>query len=143
MRFDISQSVYPDGKIRYIARDRDGIVRLRANSEGELQDAIKKFNEDLAEQLAKKVAAKAKPKKDEHNQAGVTQTDREPSTTGQIVTSDTVEPESNANETETTPATSVPAQSEEKKEFLGSDVKKQAEERRRGSSSKSFWDKLK
>ena len=140
MRFDISQSVYPDGKIRYIARDRDGIVRLRANSEEELQDAIKRFNEDLAEQLAKKIAAKAKPKKDEQNQAGATLTDREPS---QIVTSDTVEPESDVNETETTPATSIPAQSEEKKEFLASDVKKQAEDRRKGSGSKSFWDKLK
>lgn len=45
MKFEISRSIYPDGKIRFIARDKDRIIRFREETLEELQKAIKTYKE--------------------------------------------------------------------------------------------------
>lgn len=45
MKFDISRSIYPDGKIRFIARDKDRIVRFREDTLEDIQKAIKTYKE--------------------------------------------------------------------------------------------------
>ena len=63
MRFEISQSIYPDGKIRFIARDNGGVVRIREDTLEKLQEAIVAYNEALAAQALEKAKAKAKAAK--------------------------------------------------------------------------------
>ncbi|MBI5044644.1 MAG: hypothetical protein HZC02_01850 [Candidatus Levybacteria bacterium] len=134
MRFEISRSLNGN-KVTYIARDTNGIVRLRADSVEALQEAIKQYNDALLEQSH---AKKTKTKIDLSD-------NEQPQTTNEsdesIVTSVTTVSESTQPETEETSDTS--AAPEEKKEFLTNDAKKQTDERRRKTSSKSFWDKLK
>ena len=131
MRFEISQSLYPDGKIRFIARDKDGVVRLRNDTEEGLIEAIKKYNENLATQALEKAKAKTKDKgkgarvkgKDEEQEAAE-------ETPEEIETQTSEQPQ--------------PLQEDEDggRKFLQSELKEQIEEKKKKSGKKSFWDKL-
>ncbi len=132
MRFEISRS-QNGNKIVYIARDTNGIVRLRSESVETLQEAIKQYNDALIEAAqAKKPKVKITPETQQDEKA--------PESSDEIITSENVVSDADQPTTQDDePAT----QAEEKKEFLTNEAKKQTDERRRKSSSKSFWDKLK
>lgn len=132
MRFEISQSLNGN-KVVYIARDTNGIVRLRSESAEALQEMIKQYNDALLEAAqAKKPKVKITP---ETQQEETTPESNDEIIISENVVSDADQPTTQEDE----PAT----QTEEKKEFLTNEAKKQTDERRRKSSSKSFWDKLK
>ncbi len=122
MRFEIAQSLNGD-KIMYIARDTNGIVRLREETEEKLQEAIKKYNEQLAEGAV----AKTKEKEDVKTRS------KQPKQPKQ-----SNPPEGGAAFVPPSGTTNEP-----KKKLLRSDLKKKIEEKKSKSGKKSFWDKLK
>lgn len=144
MRFDIAKSLNGDNVV-YLARDTGGIVRLRANSIEEIQEAIKSYNERLATQSQETSKGKQVTKEDNTD---ASPTDIEPSTP------DSAEEETkqeeptlvNSNEAETSidsPNTileaTVPDNEESQKRYLH----ELAEEKKKPASKKSFWEKLK
>lgn len=151
MRFEISKSIYPpEGKVGYIARDKDGVVRLRADSEEELVEAIAAYNESLVKEAETKAKAKAKAKAKNKGKKD------EPTDEETVVEEETPEliiegatqalTPTNTDQKPQAEATPPPAevQTEEPKEFLQNELKEQVEEKKKKTTGKSsFWDKLK
>ena len=148
MRFDIAKSLNGDN-IVYLARDTGGIVRLRANSIEEIQEAIKEYNERLATQSRETSKAKQVAKEDNTD---VSPTDIEPSTTDsseeetkqeepvkELAPLDTEETEVSIDSPNTILEATVPNNEESQKRYLH----EQAEEKKKPASKKSFWEKLK
>lgn len=134
MRFDISQSLNGD-QIVFIARDANGVVRLRAKSIEELQEQIKAYNPTIKE--APKKEPEVKVHEEEANSTKVLE---------EILEKDTPEPASDSEELASL-LSGNPKPSEDtteiKKEFLKSDLKEKVEEKKKRTSKGSFWDKLK
>lgn len=166
MRFDISQSLYPDGKVRFIARDNGGVVRIREDSLEELQKAITKYNETLAAQALEKAKARAKTKGKGARAKGKADeetTAEEIAAVAEIPTA--LQPREGGHKdlasieepVEQTPSETQSASSEEDSsseasakeenpvgELLQNDLKEQVEGKKKKTSGKgSFWDKLK
>ncbi len=135
MRFDISRSLNGE-QIVYIARDANGVVRLRANSLEELQEAIKSYNPTV----------KVIPKKEPEVKAHEDESSSNSQTLEEIVGENSQENPTDAKELASLlvsePETDEKT-SEEKKEFLKSDLKEKVEEKKKRTSKGSFWDKLK
>lgn len=136
MRFDISRSLNGE-QIVYIARDANGVVRLRANSLEELQEAIKSYNPTI------KVVPKKEPEVKAHEEETLGSNDSE-SPLEEIVDKETSQSEGAdlAAQLVSEPETEEKAP-EPKKEFFKSDLKEKVEEKKKRSSKGSFWDKLK
>lgn len=132
MRFEIAKSLNGK-KITYIARDTNGVVRLREDSLDSLKIAIERYNETLA----KEAQSKKKLNKKEASES-VSSGDEGSGTASTLALTNTVQEGSPA---EDTPETGTDAKN--KKEFLHSDIKEQIEDKKRRTSKKNFWDKLK
>lgn len=144
MRFEISQSLYPDEKIGFLARDPEGVVRLRAESEEKLIEAIKEFNEALAKQAEER--AKAAAKKGKGKGASVKGKDETITELAEETTEESAVETQTIEQPEEVGAASAPQDGdsgEPGKKFLKSEIKEQIEEKKRRSGRKSFWDKLK
>lgn len=161
MRFEISKSLYPDGKIRYIARDTGDVVRLRADTEEGLIEAIKEYNEQLVKEAEEKAKAATKGKgkgkdkgKGESVKGEEIAEEVEEVESPELVIEGASQPFDSAqgeppespepfDPASTNSAQSDSEASEPKKKFLQSEVKEQIEEKRKKTGKKSFWDKLK
>lgn len=139
MRFEIGRSLNGN-KVVYIARDTSGIVRLREETEEGILDAIKAYNESLAEQAELKLKPKKETDTEEKKQTPQTETiaphQIEVSTPQPIETSTTTV-------TPSTPAIDAKQPTEDEKKFLTNNIQAQIEEKRKRSGKQSFWDKLK
>ena len=135
MRFDISQSLNGESII-YIARDANGVVRLRANSLETLQEAIKEYRPPSKETPKKEPEAKI------HEEESSSNTNLLEEFAGE----NPFEAPSDAKELTSLMVSEPEAQKktpEPKKEFLKSDLKEKVEEKKKRTSKGSFWDKLK
>ncbi len=160
MRFDISHSTYPDGSTKFIARDTSGVVRLREDSLEKLQQAIVAYNETLASQAVAAEKAKTKvkglkgKKKDEVEEVAPV-AELPPAlqpTEGAHKDMSALEPVEETPESDLSTETSAkeeetpPAATEEEEplgDLLKNDLKEKIEEKKKTTSKKSFWDKLK
>ncbi len=148
MRFDIAKSLNGETVV-YIARDTSGIVRLRASSIEEIQEAIKEYNERLATQSREN--SKVKPViNEEQTDASIEdgETNITDSPEQEIKQVEPVEESIPVNIKETatsidSPNTileaTVPNNEESQKRYLH----ELAEEKKKPASKKSFWEKLK
>ena len=130
MRFDISRSLNGE-QIVFIARDANGVVRLRANSLEELQEAIKSYNP----------AVKVVPKKEPEVKVHEDEQSSNSQPLENILEDKPQEVPTDAKELASL-LVSEP-ETEEKKEFLKSELKEKVEEKKKRTSKGSFWDKLK
>ena len=152
MRFEIAQSLNGK-KIMYIARDTNGVVRLREETLEKIHDAIREFNDMLAEQAEARAKTKTRGKdKDkgtdevigsselkEEELAEEMQEEEEAAVATQ--TPEAVEEVTQPSDTILVAA--LPNSEASQKKFLHSEIKEQIEEKKRKSGKKSFWDKLK
>ena len=147
MRFDIAKSLNGDNVV-YLARDTGGIVRLRANSLEEIQEAIKEYNERLATQSRETNKVKQVTKEDTSDASPTDETSTTDSPEEETKQEEPVEEPTpvKPTEAETTvdsPNTileaTVPDNEESQKRYLH----EQAEEKKKPASKKSFWEKLK
>lgn len=144
MRFEIARSLNGN-KVVYIARDTSGVVRLREETEESILDAIKAYNESLAEQAELKLKPKQESDPYQKKQAPK-QPKSKPETTAPHEIE--VAPVVKEQTPEITPPVVPPPidsqqPSENQKQFLTNDIKTQIEEKRKRTGKKSFWDKLK
>lgn len=128
MKFDISKSL-TGSQIFFIARDTDGVVRIRAESEKDLKKEIEQFN--LNEELEKNPPRKKKP---------VELKDLFKNKLQEQI-------EERKEEIASLPA-EVPIVNEpEPKQFLQNDLKDKLEKNKKETAKstvkKGFWDKLK
>lgn len=150
MRFEIAQSLNGD-KVMYIARDTNGIVRLREETEEKLIEAINKYNEMLAADALAKAKRKSKGKEKGAASVESDSTPGEPmeeltaeeETQEEAVGAGKPQVDSTPESTQDVGAATVEDSGEPKKKFLQSDLKAQIEEKKARSGKKSFWDKLK
>lgn len=143
MRFDIAKSLNGE-RITYIARDTNGIVRLRASSEEELIEMIKNYQP----------IPSSKPAPiDDRTQFKASQPEPELETLEPIVleepilVSNSENPENGAREIAkllvTNPAPEIQPEPEVKKEFLQNTLQEKVEDKKKKTGGSSFWDKLK
>lgn len=143
MRFDIAKSLNGNNTV-YIARDPSGIVRLRADSVEGIQEAIKAYNEKLAQesQLANSQAKMSEKNTDTQEK----DTDSEPT----LQEVDSPETQESKIADDTTPPivthspdvileATVPDNEESQKKYAHEVI----EEKKKPTGKKSFWDKLK
>jgi hypothetical protein len=142
MRFEISRSLNGD-KVMYIARDTNGIVRLRDETEEGILEAINRYNEMLIAGATAEDKSKSKSKKsDEEVSVSSAETTIAEGVSLESKEEDVQDVEKDSSE-ETVVPTPVPDNSESQKKFLHSDIKDQIEEKKKRSRKKTFWDKLK
>lgn len=149
MRFEIAQSLNGD-KVIYIARDTNGVVRLRNETLEALHVAINEYNETLAKDAAARAKAKSKgkgvkAKGEALNVKGeeVLAEEALEEEAVEVVQSQTSEVVESPQPPEPTQPTQETESSEAKKKFLHSNIKEQIEEKKSRSGKTSFWDKLK
>ena len=124
MKFDISRSL-SGNQVLFIARDMDGVVRIRARNEQELNKEIEQFNknEELEKNpLRKKKALELKDLFKNKLQKQV---------------------EERKDEITALPPEEPVVNEPEPKQFLQNNLKSRVEENKKNNSKKGFWDKLK
>ncbi len=139
MRFEVAQSLNGT-KILYIARDTNGIVRLRANSLDEIHAAIQEYNQKIAEEAIK---AKGKVKGKDEGKESTSEEIVEEKQEEQAVSSAPTFSEVSAEPEQIIEETAAIPPSEEPKKFLQNEIKEKVEEKKKRIGKKSFWDKLK
>jgi len=159
MRFEIAQSLNGN-KIVYIARDTNGIVRLRNENLDALHQAILEYNEKLAKEAAEKLKAAGNKKtktitENEKEENPEEKTEISHKDIEQMTEEESEEKKEEAeievprNEPKTVLPqdtileATVPDNEASQKKFLHSDIKEQIEDKKKKSGKKSFWDKLK
>lgn len=155
MRFEIAQSLNGN-KIVYIARDTNGIVRLRNENLDALHQAILEYNEKLAKEAAEKLKAAGNKKtktitenekeEDPEEKTEISHKDIEKMTEeeSEEKKEEVVDkPQAVIHQPDTILEATVPDNEDSQKKFLHSDIKEQIEDKKKKSGKKSFWDKLK
>jgi hypothetical protein len=135
-KFEFSQSLYPNGKILFIARGPSGGVAFRESSVDKLKKAIDIFEKDRKEAHVK--STKNKSKSGKTNKRGLfqkpveTANEENPEVKNKETAKSILDPQENAEENVIN----------EKEESL---IKKAEEAKQVKSSTKkaSFWDRLK
>ncbi|OGY10700.1 MAG: hypothetical protein A3A58_01585 [Candidatus Blackburnbacteria bacterium RIFCSPLOWO2_01_FULL_41_27] len=124
MKFDISKSL-SGNQVFFIARDMDGVVRIRAKSEQELNREIEQFNK--VEELEKN----SQPKKKSLGLKDLFKNKLQEQV------------EERKEEIASLPPEEPVVNEPEPKQFLQNDLKSRIEKNKKNNSKKGFWDKLK
>ena len=145
MRFDIAKSLNGE-RIVYIARDSNGIVRLRANTEEEIIEMIKNYNPIPSSKPTKSDDGRVHEEDAVKSEHETEQANSEPANLESIIADDTQKPETDAKEIAMQLAGKSEENSskdEENKELLKNDLQEKVSEKKKKSGGTSFWDKLK
>lgn len=141
MRFDIARSLNGE-KIVFIARDANGIVRLRAGSEAELIDMIKNYNPVPSSKPTKSDDGSVQ----EEESVKAEEPKNEPIELESILVADAEKPEEGAKEIAQRLVTNSDETSPEqntRKDLLQNELQEKVSEKKKKSGGSSFWDKLK